>query len=208
MKNFLTIFIVLLLLNLFLTKKDTPKAKDLNNHYGLNSYNSPYGNSGTDYQEFVRDNLSELIPLKNNHTELKASLEKDIDLSQQLNPYSVKAGSLSNMANNATALISPNMAPPILKIEAQAIYPKVVEYATFLGFNNAVKNVTVLDKQQNRIINDTVIAKEPVYERERKVVYLPTTLQAKIDLTKKEIMRRTKKSTQKVFHGTPTPDSS
>lgn len=187
------------------TKNSVPIGNDLNNHYGLDTLNSPYGvGSNFDVAHFVKENAIE-FDKRNEVTDFHKQIE-EITNENSLNPFNIKSGNLKNTARGAKELIDPSKANPKLGIKTTIEYPKVIEYADFKGYSNKIKNVTVLDKKSNRITKENVLVSEPVYERKRQVAYMPTTLEAQIDLKEKTIIEPSEASTEKVLHGIDRAD--
>ena len=164
-----------------------PTAKNLRNHYGTNSLTSKYAGDSNGIDTFIKLNADELNTSLQK-VDLKKEFQEIVSINNQMNPYTVKSGQIGNIANSATKLVSPEIKSATLHLVTDVNYPKVVEYAEFKGYKNKVKNVNVLDKKTNRISKQDVLVSEPIYERKRQVAYLPSTFEAKINLSDKKIV--------------------
>lgn len=196
MKKSLNLFIVLLLTSVIFANNaknnkelDTPKAKDLNNHYGISIKNSPYNNSKRDLNIYAQKNFSE-VNLNHDPSKLKESLIEN--LKAEKNPENspekdvvVASGTLSNLGGNSSKLVNPEIASPKLKVEATLNHPKIIEYADFVGYKNKTKEVDVLDKKRNLIFKNKVSVSEPEYKKIKEIVNLPTKHTLTFDLSKK-----------------------
>lgn len=178
----------------------TPKASNLRNHYGVSGANSIYNNNNRDIENFIKNNIAEIIPNKNK-IDFAKELNKHSPVNNTFNNSNIKSGSFSNQANSAQKLISPSVAPASLHLKTEVNYPKVVEYSEFKGFKNTVKNVNVLDKKLNEIKKEKVLVSEPIYERQREVVDLPTKLEAKINLSNNSLINDNSSDKTKVLFG-------
>ena len=195
MKTYISIFALVLItslefslsVNLKINKENqVPKAKDLKNHYGVNSIKSPYAENNFDVKYFAKENAEEL-----NTSKEKPNLNEGLYEYNESNafiPYNVKSGKLTNVAKAAKELVNPQKADPTLVVDTTVNYPKVVEYAEFKGFKNQIKNVNVLDKKSNTISKKNVLVSVPIYKRERQVAVLPTKLTAKINLETQKLI--------------------
>lgn len=166
-----------------------PTAKNLKNHYGTDSLVSKYGGDRPGVEAFINSNADELN-MTLSKVDLQKEFEESVVINEQMNPYKVKSGKIGNIANSTSKLVDPEIKPATLHLVADVNYPKVVEYAEFKGYKNKVKNVNVLDKKTNRISKQDVLVSEPIYERKRNVAYLPTTFEAKVNLSSNKIIQQ------------------
>lgn len=164
-----------------------PTAKNLRNHYGTDSLTSKYAGDAAGVETFIDLNADELNTTLQK-VDLKKEFDESVSINESMNPYKVKSGQIGNVANSATKLVNPEIKPATLHLVTDVHYPKVVEYAEFKGYKNKVKNVNVLDKQTNRISKQDVLVSEPIYERKRDVAYLPSTFEAKINLSTQKLV--------------------
>mmetsp|Transcript_30455 Transcript_30455/g.31697 ORF Transcript_30455/g.31697 Transcript_30455/m.31697 type:complete len:247 (+) Transcript_30455:11-751(+) len=202
MKNSITIFVLFLIIQTHTCfsnnsvkkvsteySKETPKGKDLRNHFGHETLNSPYAESEP-FQEnslhhYIKENVKDMIPIKDKESlideaveNLKVSYGRGKDQEAK-----ITSGKITNISNSAKSLKNPIIAPPTLHVKTEFMYPKIVEYGEFKGYKNKVKKVDVLDKGRNLITKQEVLISEPQYERSREIAEVPTKHHLRFDLS-------------------------
>lgn len=151
--------------------KYTPKALDLNNHYGGSNVDSQYG-PVTTYEEHVEKNPEVYAPHK--YTAWK-DVKKELEFKpypgweNKFNPHQVKSGDFTNIAPSASKVIKPEITPPKMRIQAEVNYPSHVKVPTFYGFKKEYHPVSAYDKEEGKIIHDNVLLNVPQYGWEDKV---------------------------------------
>ena len=158
--------------------KQVPRGADLKNHYGVNPNKSKYGESDFDLEHFVKENHKELTDL-DEPADLSGFIYED---GNNLIPQNIKSGSLSNIANSATGLLTPKNVNPTLHISTEVKSPKVVEVSELTGYENKVIKVNAYDKQLNLVKKQNVLINSPIYSKERQVAYVPTKMDMSIDM--------------------------
>jgi hypothetical protein len=155
-------------------KKYTPKAIDLNNHFGGPQIGSPYGPSAS-YDDYVERNPEIFTPQRYSaYKDIQNSLEFKPypGWENKLNPHPIKSGDFTNVAPSATRIISPDIAKPKLHIQTELEYPSHVKIPTFYGFRKQMVPVHAYDKLEGKIIQDNVIINAPQYGYEDRVLYI------------------------------------
>jgi len=180
MKNLsLSIFVLLIVLILLKVdskkkKKITPKAMDLKNHYGTPSVGSPYGSDlHSQYIQYVEANPDTFMPFKSDGKKKilkKLEYKKTEHSNNQLNPHFIKSGDMTNIAPSAKKVISPEIAKPKIKFEANVIYPSEVEVAVFKGMKKEFHNLTAYDTKEGKLVHTKALINKPHYIREKKVM--------------------------------------
>ena len=192
MKKSITFF-VLILISLFCivsnrrnekNLKMVPRGADLKNHYGVNPNKSKYGESDFDLEHYVKSNHKELTDL-DEPAKLDAFVYQD---GNNLIPQNIKSGELTNVANAAQGLMTPQNATPTLHVSTEILSPKVVEVAELKGYENKVVKVNVHDKLLNQVSQKNVLINAPIYTRERQTAYVPTKMNLKIDMKEGKII--------------------
>ena len=138
--------------------KQVPRGADLKNHYGVNPNKSKYGESDFDLEHFVKENHKELTDL-DEPADLSGFVYQD---GNNLIPQNIKSGSLSNIANSATGLLTPKNINPTLHISTEVKSPKVVEVSELTGYENKVIKVNAYDKQLNLVKKQNVLINAPI----------------------------------------------
>lgn len=156
-------------------KLSTPKAVDLKNHYGANSFNSQYGPQTDGIAQYVEANPDTFMPFKTDgrkHIEKQFEFKPYSGYEKKLNPDFIKSGDMTNIAPSASKIITPAITGPKLKMKTEITYPAVVKLPTFKGMKKEFHNVTAYDKEEGKIVHDKVLINHPNMVYETKVYNL------------------------------------
>lgn len=150
----------------------TPKALDLQNHFGLPEVGSPYGVE-TSMAENVERNPEVYTPQRfNKWKDVEREFTKFHPFAgweDKLNPHHIKSGEFKNVAPAASKLVNPEITGPKLHVQAEVIYPAHTKLPTFYGYRKTLQPVTAYDKLERKIINDHVVINKPLYGWEDQV---------------------------------------
>lgn len=153
----------------------TPKAVNLQNHYGGPSIGSQYGPEGDPFAQYVEANPDTFLPMK---TDGKKHIEKQLKFrpypgeDNKFNPSPIKSGDMTNIAPSAEKIITPEIATPKLNVQTQVIYPAAVALPTFKGMKKEFHDVTAYDKEERKIVHDKVLIEHPEMVMENHVFYI------------------------------------
>jgi len=181
--------------------KYTPKAVDLDNHFGSPQIGSNYGPVNKDYENYVTRNPEVFTPQRFNGWK---NVEKNLEFKpypgyeNKLNPHHIKSGDLTNVAPSASSLVNPQIAGPKLNIQAEINYPAHVKTPTFYGFRKELHPITAYDKVEGKIVHDNVLLSKPLYGWEDKVSNIKREINQSINLNNGELI---KQNTDLVNHG-------
>lgn len=169
MKKALTMFVLFLTICSF-TKTDTPSGASLNNHYGM----APTSKSEfieTESQNISRVMVDEYLPHTNQEVLSTVTIDDALIASGTLKP-----------APSASSIISPKIQNPSVIVQVETTYPQIRESRQLEGFRIKQKKVNALKKSENRIIEDTVLVREPIFTTTKNVVDATAQFNLKYDL--------------------------
>lgn len=214
MKSSLTLFLIITILtivNVTLKKKgkhlkknkntDTPKGFQLKNHFGAANVGSPYGPTTDPYAQYVEANPETFMPFK---TDGKKKILQQLEFKPypghetKLNPNVIKSGDMTNIAPNASKIISAPITGPKLKIEAEVIHAAEVSVPTFVGMKKESKKVVAYDTVTGQIVNDVALVNYPEMKMEKQVMNIKHPHELTIDLKTGDKIENTQ---EKKVHG-------
>lgn len=154
-------------------KKNTPKGRDLRNHFGTPNIANQYGPQDDQVAQFVQANPDTFAPMLGAKNRARLQHANDFvkypGYENKLIPGKVKAGEYTNIAPSATHEVNPEITGPKLEVNGLYEYPTAVKVPTFYGFAKEFHPVIAYDKLTGEIIEDSVVAKRPIYNYENRV---------------------------------------
>lgn len=129
----------------------TPKANDLDNHYGTDKKDDIFGVHHT--SDIAREGI----------TGLSVGIKPITNLAE-IKENEVASGDLSNTAYDATKIITPETAEAKLKIHSDIVHEAVIQTPVQLGNYAEKKNVEVLDRATGSIDSTVVTTQTPIVE--------------------------------------------
>lgn len=133
----------------------TPKAYDLENHFGHEPVGSLYGPNAD--PNAIKADLAREYPTieKYKHTTTISNLH-------ELNPNQVTSGELNNTAYDASKIISPDIAVPKAKIDSVFYHDAVVNTPVQIGTHIETKQVKVYNRITGEQTGKEVTTEKPV----------------------------------------------
>ena len=132
----------------------TPKALDLDNHFGSEPVQNKYGPQAHVNQpiDIAReydtvDGIRSTTPIRNLHT---------------LNPKEIIHGNLDNTAYDASLIITPEYASPKAKINTTFVHDAVVNTPVQVATHHETKDVSIMNRVTGEVTNKTITTEKPV----------------------------------------------
>ena len=167
----------------------TPKANDLDNHYGtLPSENlfGPKHNEGVFLaREGVTSATTPITPISN--------FNKEID------PTKVVAGNLDNTSYDASKIVKPEIATPKLEIKSEIVHEAIVKTPVQLGTQIDNKTVTSMNRITGEINTKNIQTEKPIVGMMNNVSEVSTEHTTLLNLNNGKVIDTTP---QLGYHGT------
>lgn len=130
----------------------TPKAVDLDNHFGTapseNLFGPHHGEVVQLAREGVTDPTTPITPITN--------------FNKEINPTQVVSGDLDNTSYDASKIIKPEIASPKLEIDSQIVHEAIVKTPVQLGTQIDNKVVTTMNRITGQIDTKNVQTEKPI----------------------------------------------
>lgn len=148
----------------------TPKASDLNNHYGTNPSANIYGPHHY-FNDIPREGVN-----------LHSKISSIQNLEDEIIPQQVTSGNLMNTAVDASKIIEPLYATPKLVINSNFNHNTIVETPIQLGIQKEERQRDILNKIDGQVDSQQVTVEKPIVGLVKNLRNVNTKHQTIIDL--------------------------
>lgn len=168
----------------------TPKAADLENHFGTLPSTNQFGPQSNVILDIAReyDNVDKnngVTPIKN--------------LQQEINPLEVVHGDLSNTAYDASQIIKPEIAAPKAKVDATFLHEAVINTPVHLAQHKTTTEIATFNRLTGEVSTKKVESEIPVIGVLKNLRQVETKQTTYINLNDGKIINTNPVST---YHGT------
>ena len=165
------------------TKKSTPKADDLSNHFGTNVNSEMFGPHPQQFVNLRREGVAPgvpVTPITNFH--------------EEINPKAVTSGNFDNTSFDANKIIKPEIATPKAEINSKIRHEAVVKTPVHLGNQYEEKTVTTLNRVDGKVDSKTVTVEKPIIGVMNNVREVETNHQTMVNVLTGQVIDPTKKA--------------
>ena len=179
----LTCFLILLLVQLSIQKHlkklpITPKADDLNNHFGKDplkneeSLKATYG--GLDLERSDSKKGDKVSEISNYNKEILSN--------------KITSGALSNVSSDSTKIVNPELTFPKVIIQTELVHNAVVKTPVQIGVEIEKNNTSTLNRETKEVLVEKVTIEKPILAVLETVKEVVTPTEAVVDLTTNKIV--------------------
>lgn len=172
------LLIVVLSISAVTSKKSTPKADDLSNHYGTNVNSDKFGPHHQQFVNLRREGVAPGVPVN-----------PITNFHEEINPKAVTSGILDNTSFDANKIITPEIAAPKAEINSKIRHEAVVKTPVHLGNQYEEKTTTTLNRVDGKVESKTVTVEKPIIGIKNELKNVVTDHKTIVDLTTGKLVK-------------------
>jgi hypothetical protein len=151
MNKAIALFLISIQIISFGSSKSTPKAGDLENHYGTDLSHNKYGPHHPHGVNLRREGVGPGVPVTPIH-----------NYNAEINPAHVVAGNLENTAFDASKIVNAVIATPKIEIKTKFHHEAVVKTPVHLGNHVEDRVVTSFNRINGKVDSKKVSVTKPI----------------------------------------------
>lgn len=171
----------------------TPKANDLNNHYGTKPQEELYG---------PKANLKGLNLKRAGHSQGEP-ISPISNFNEELDPEFIASGDLSNTSADASLIIKAPIVKPKVIIHSKLIHDAVVKTPVHIGNEVEKKKISILDRGTGKVTVHNISVSKPILSVLNTAKEIVTPVDTVVDLKSGNII---KSKSNKVLLGVENND--